>query len=105
MSYTFARPRFRTSTKVAKAPRHGTATVDLASIASDGSDATHTVTVTGAAVGDDVTVHSSLPVAGLIYEGYVSAADTVTIRISNPTGGAVDAPSATYHVVVWSPEA
>ena len=105
MSYTFTLPRFATSTKVAKAPRHGSATVDLASIATDGSDATHDITVAGAVLGDNVTVQVALPVAGLIYEAYVSAADTVTVVVSNPTGGAIDAPSVEVRVAVWSPQA
>jgi hypothetical protein len=105
MSYTFTRPRFKTSTRLAKGPRHGSVTVDLASLAADGDNATTTVAVAGAEVGDNVTVHPELPVNDLVYKAYVSAADTVTVIVSNPTAGAIDAPSVELRVVVWKADA
>ena len=56
------------------------------------------VTITGAATGDVVimnppsTLESSLAVGG----AYVSAADTVKVRISNVSSGTVDGASATF---------
>jgi len=77
-----------------------TAALDFGSIAAAGSE-DKTITVAGAAVGDAVAF--SLPAAidaGLVFNAFVTAADTVTIRATNVTGGAIDAASATFRVVV-----
>lgn len=58
------------------------------------------ITVTGAAFGDFVEVSSSVSFAGLVAFGYVSAANTVVIRLHNGTGSAVNPGSATYFVAV-----
>lgn len=58
------------------------------------------ITVNGAAFGDFVDVACSGTFAGLIAFGYVSAANTVTIRLHNGTGGAINLGSLTYNVVV-----
>jgi hypothetical protein len=60
-----------------------------------------TITVTGAAVGDAVFIGlPAAPTAGFIFQGFVSAADTVTIRATNFTAGALNPASATYRVTV-----
>lgn len=61
-----------------------------------------TETLTGAAVGDDVSVtpQSGNPGAGLMWCGYVTAADTVEIRLANPTGGNVVSSNRTWRVSV-----
>ncbi|MFI7630266.1 hypothetical protein [Microbispora rosea] len=75
--------------------------VDFSSIAA-GAVGTSSVTVTGAKVGDVVALGAPSGVnASLIWSGYVSAADTVTIRMFNPTGGAIDPASATWKVAVF----
>ena len=77
-----------------------TATLNFASIAA-GASADLTVTVTGAVVGD--AVHLGLPAAinaGLTFTAFVSAANTVTVRATNVTGGAIDPASATFRAVV-----
>jgi hypothetical protein len=77
-----------------------TAALDFASIAAN-SIGTLTVTATGAAAGD--SVHLGPPAAieaGLMWSAFVSAADTVTIRLHNTTGSAIDPASATWRVSV-----
>lgn len=76
------------------------ATLDAGSLA-DGAGETDTVTVPGVALGDMV-LGASLGVdeAGLTVTGYVSAANTVSLRIQNESGGTVDLASATLRVVV-----
>ena len=60
-----------------------------------------TITVPGAAVGDSVSLGlPAAPTAGLVFNGFVSAANTVTVRATNITAGAVDAASATYRATV-----
>jgi len=59
------------------------------------ADATGTITVTGAAVGDIAIVSPSAVASGiettnLSWSGYVSAANTVSIRLCNATNGAID---------------
>lgn len=61
----------------------------------DGTGVTTTVTVTGAALGDFVVVSFSVDLAGILLTGYVSAADTVSVRFQNETTGAIDLASGT----------
>jgi hypothetical protein len=79
-----------------------TATVDFASIAAGGVGESAAITVTGAAVGDRVSVGPPATIeAGLAgWSGYVSAANTVKIRIANHTGAAIDPASATWTVAI-----
>lgn len=78
-----------------------TATLDFPSIAA-AAKADLTITVTGAAVGDAVFLGlPAAPAAGLVFNAFVSAANTVTVRASNTSSGAVDAASATYRAVVF----
>ena len=76
------------------------ATLDFPSIASNAT-AELTVTVTGATAGNSVSLGPPASIeAGLTWCGYVSAADTVSIRVHNITGGALDPASGTWHVCV-----
>lgn len=78
----------------------GSATLDFPSIASN-STAELTLTVTGAQAGKSVMLGPPAAIeAGLIWCGYVSATNTVTIRIYNMSGGAVDPASATWNARV-----
>ena len=78
----------------------GSASLNFPSIAA-AEQADLTITVTGAAVGDEVALAlPAAPAAGLVFNAFVSAANTVTIRASNITAAAVDAAAATYGVVV-----
>ena len=77
-----------------------TASLNFPSI-SAASQADLTITVTGAAVGDEVIMSlPAAPAAGLVFNAFVSAADTVTIRASNITASPVDPAAANYGVVV-----
>lgn len=65
-----------------------------------GASATQTVSVAGAAVGDGVVI--GLPAAGLtaglIPSAWVSAAGSITLRITNITGGAITPAAADYRL-------
>lgn len=77
-----------------------TCTLDAGSLA-DGAGETDTITVPGVALGDIVLGASfSVDEAGLSVTGYVSAANTVSLRVQNESGGTVDLASATVRVVV-----
>ncbi len=78
---------------------NGSATLDVASLV-DGAGATSTVTVTGAALGDFVLVSLGVDLAGITVTGYVSAADTVSVRVQNESGGTLDLASTTVRVRV-----
>jgi hypothetical protein len=66
------------------------AALDFPSIAA-GTTANLTVTVAGAAVGDTaVATPNGAPEAGLVWSAYVSAADTVTVRLGNVTAAPID---------------
>lgn len=78
----------------------GSATYNPPSLA-DGAGATTTVTVTGAALGDYVEgVAFSLDLQGITVTAYVSAADTVSVRFQNESGGLLDLASGTLYVRV-----
>jgi hypothetical protein len=78
----------------------GSKTFDFASIA-DGAAETTTVTVTGAALGDFVeSVSLTQDLQGMTMAGYVSAADTVFVRLKNETGAPIDLASGTLRARV-----
>lgn len=79
----------------------GSATYDTASLA-DGAGATTTVTVTGAVLGDFCIVSLGVDLQGITVTGYVSAADTVSVRIQNESDGTLDLASTTIRAVVLS---
>lgn len=78
----------------------GSATYDAANLV-DGAGATTNVTVTGAVVGDYVVgVSFGVDLQGISATAYVSAADTVSVRLQNESGGAIDLASTTVRAVV-----
>lgn len=80
------------------------ATLDFPSIAANGGTQDLTITVTGASVGDVVYLGlPAAPDAGVVFNGWISATNTATIRATNTTtGGAIDPASATYRAAVMS---
>lgn len=77
-----------------------TATLDFPSVAAGGSQEL-TVTVTGAAAGDTVVLGPPAAIeAGLVWNGYVSAVNTVRVRVSNITGAPIDPASASWKVAI-----
>lgn len=81
-----------------------TATLNFSAPASVPGSVDLTITVTGAALGDTVTVGSPITVgANYILTGFVSAVNTVTVRWTQISGAAADPDSTggTYRVDVW----
>lgn len=77
-----------------------TAALDFGLIAAAAS-ADLTITVTGAAVNHSVSLGlPAAPTAGIIYQAFVSAADTVTVRATNITAAGIDPASQTFRVTV-----
>jgi hypothetical protein len=77
------------------------ATLDFTSIGA-GAQGSLTITVVGATVGNAVALAlPAAPAAGLAFDAFVSATDTVTVRASNVSGSPVDAGPATYGVIVF----
>lgn len=73
-----------------------TANLDFGSIAAH-TTADLTITVTGCAVNDSVSLGPpSAPVAGISYMGFVSATNTVTVRCINHTAAAIDPALQTF---------
>jgi hypothetical protein len=79
---------------------NGSTTYDPPSLA-DGTGTTTTVTVTGAALGDFALCSFSLDLQGIGVTAYVSAADTVSVRFQNESGGTLDLASGTLKARVW----
>lgn len=73
--------------------------LDLASL-NDGAGTTTTLTVTGAALGDYVQVSHGIDLSGISVTGYVSATNTVSVRVQNESGGTLDISSATLRARV-----
>lgn len=69
-----------------------------------GTTAELTATVTGAAVGNvtAIATPNTTIEAGLIWSAYVSAADTVTVRLANVTSGAIDPANKGWRIDVWN---
>lgn len=77
-----------------------TAALNFGSVAAAGS-ADLTMTVNGAAVGDSVSLGlPNPPPSGITFQAFVSAMNTVTIRATNITAGAIDPASMTFRVTV-----
>lgn len=79
-----------------------TATLDFPSTNNDSFN-NLTVTVTGAVVGDVVTLglpNGSVPAAASNFTSWVSAANTVTVRFSNHSGVAQDPASGSFKIFV-----
>lgn len=84
-----------------RGPMTGTTTVDLASLAA-GASTTFTIAVTGAVTTDFVNVTCSGALEdGLVFTSYVSATNTVTVRVRNVSAGAIDPASRTWIANVW----
>jgi hypothetical protein len=80
-----------------------TATLDFGSTAAQ-SSTDLTVSVTGAVVGDAVTLGlPASPAANTCFTAWVSSPDTCTVRHNNYSSGAVDPASGTYRITVIKP--
>jgi hypothetical protein len=78
----------------------GTGTLNFPSIAA-GAIEVLTVTVTGAATGDTVILGPPSTIeAGLTWSGFVSATNTVTVRVHNTTASPIDPASASWRASV-----
>ena len=77
-------------------------TLNVANLA-DGAGSTETATVPGAALGDFAEASLGVSAAGITVTAYVSAAGTVSVRVQNESGGAVDLASTTLRIVVYKP--
>lgn len=78
----------------------GSAVWDPASIANGAGLTSPAITVTGAAFGDLVHPAAPYTLAGLTATAYVSAANTIVLRLENQTGAAVNLASGTWTAVV-----
>jgi hypothetical protein len=86
--------------RMANPPLWGSVTWNPASLADGAGETSPAITVTGAAVGDSVEVFPPENLLGGTYCGYVSAANTVTIRFQNESGGVIDLNNSNWFVRV-----
>lgn len=77
----------------------GSATWDAGSLV-DAAGESKDITVTGAALGDFVLCSMNVDVADMTISAQVTAADTVTVRLQNESGGTLDLASTTVNVRV-----
>lgn len=66
----------------------------------DGAGESKDVTVTGAALGDFASASLGVDLQGMLISAAVKSANTVTVRLQNETGGALDLASTTLRVMV-----
>ena len=99
---TFAGIKIDSTGTIIEAVLYGSVTLDFPSTAAQQSSDL-TVTVTGAADGDPVFlgVPNAAVNANSCYTAWVSAANTVSVRFSNYSAGAIDPASATFKVAVF----
>jgi hypothetical protein len=70
------------------------------SLADGAGETSGNITITGAALGDTVQVYPPYNLQGILCMGYVSAANTVNIRLQNETGETIDLVEGTWKVKV-----
>jgi hypothetical protein len=81
----------------------GSVTTNIGSL-SAGSVFSFNISVEGAVAGDCVALAPPAAIeTGLLWSGVVSANGTVSVRIYNPTSGAIDPASATWKAIVFNP--
>lgn len=83
-------------TRMGQKFNEGSITYDAPSLADGARTPIQTITVTGAILGDAADVTCSIDIQGVEVNAWVSAANTVSFRLHNRTGGVVDLGSATY---------
>lgn len=77
-----------------------TATLDSGNLI-DAAGANDNVTVPGVALGDIVLGFSfGVDLAGMTVTAYINAANTVTIRVQNESGGTINLASTTIRMVI-----
>lgn len=79
---------------------YATTTYDPGNLVDGAGETSPTITVTGAALNDAVVVYPPYALQALTVTGYVSAADTVRIRVQNGSGSTIDLASGTWQVAV-----
>jgi hypothetical protein len=79
----------------------GAVTWDPGSLADGAGETSAGITVTGAELGDFVSVAAPYDLQDATVTGYVSAADTVEIRIQNESGGVRDFAEGSWKVRVY----
>ncbi len=79
-----------------------TVQIDFGSVAAHGQ-VVSAPAVIGARIGDVVTVSPNAAIAGIIFDGYVTADDVVNVRANNYTAGAIDPPSTSFSIVATRP--
>lgn len=77
-----------------------TATYDPGNLVDGAGETSAGITVTGAALGDTVLVYPPYDLQGITVTGYISAANTIKIRVQNESGSTVDLASGIWRVVV-----
>jgi hypothetical protein len=78
-------------------------TLDVASLV-DAAGATSAITVTGVALGDIVIGLSfGVDLQGMVVTAYVSAANTVSVRVQNEAASTIDLASTTIQILVGRP--
>lgn len=82
-------------------PMTGGVTWNPGNLVDGAGETSPSITVTGAAVGDNVEVYPPYAITDCVCTGYVSAADTCVIRLQNESGSAAfDGASGTWNVRV-----
>ena len=79
--------------------RFASVTYDPPSLA-DGAGVTQSMTVTGAEIGGFVEISFSQNLSGITLTAWVSAANTVSVRFQNESGGVLDIPSGVIYARV-----
>lgn len=90
----------KTGAVAAKTVVSTTITFDPPSLATGAFALSSGITVNGAALGDAVELLPPYDTAGIIYQGSVSAANTIKIALFNANTTTQDLPSGTWGVVV-----
>ncbi len=80
---------------------NATKTYDFGAVSANATLTGGTVTIVGVRTGDGVQVTPLAKTSGIIYDGVVTANDTVTLYANNITTGSINPASTIFRVIVF----
>jgi len=96
MSLLTTRGKVRAGNGTLTVVAQGSFTYDPSNLVDGAGETSSSVTVTGAALGDFVMIAAPYDLQGITVTAYVSAANTIVVRVQNESGGTLNLASGSW---------